>query len=128
LPLAGQCAAAQARQGLLGKPASEWQATNWLNSAPLTLRGLRGKRCSSVGGRRRLPVLRATAPALNEFYRAYHSQGLAVIGFYIINRPNRLKTEAVEQYARKFGFQFPVAIDPGWRTLNDWWLDRGDQQ
>jgi peroxiredoxin len=34
----------------------------------------------------------------------------------------------VEQYARNFGFKFPVAIDPGWRTLNDWWLDRGDQQ
>ena len=129
LPLAGQCAAASAGQALLGKPAPEWQATNWLNTAPLTLRDLRGKvvlvRWWTAPD---CPYCAATAPALNEFFRAYHSQGLEVIGFYHHKSSEPLKPEAVEQYARNFGFKFPVAIDPGWRTLNEWWLDRGVQQ
>ncbi len=129
LPLAGQGAPALARQALVGKPATEWQATNWLNTVPLTLRDLRGKvvlvRWWTAPD---CPYCAATAPALNEFFRAYHSQGLEVIGFYHHKSSEPLKPEAVEQYARNFGFKFPVAIDPGWRTLNDWWLDRGDQQ
>ena len=129
LPLAGRCAAASMGPTLLGKPAPEWQATNWINTAPLTLRELRGKvvlvRWWTAPD---CPYCVATAPALNEFYGAYHSQGLEVIGFYHHKSSEPLKAEAVEQYARNFGFMFPVAIDSGWRTLNDWWLDRGDQQ
>ena len=31
----------------------------------------------------------------------------------------------VKEYADGFGFKFPVAIDPDWKTLHRWWLDRG---
>src|SRR5260370_11702308 len=113
LPLAGQAAPALARKTLVGKPATEWQATNWLNTAPLTLRDLRGKvvlvRWWTAPD---CPYCAATAPALNEFYRAYQSQGLEVIGFYHHKSSEPLKPEAVERYTRNFGFNFPVATHP----------------
>jgi hypothetical protein len=28
----------------------------------------------------------------------------------------------VERAAKKIGFEFPVAIDPEWRTIKSWWL------
>jgi peroxiredoxin len=36
---------------------------------------------------------------------------------------NGADPEAVATYAEELGFEFPVAIDPGWRTLRAWWLD-----
>src|SRR5438445_7093931 len=127
LSLAGQGAAAQARQTRLGKAASEWQATNWLNTAPLTLRDLRGKvvlvRWWTAPD---CPYCAATAPALNEFDAVYRDRGLAVIGFYHHKGDAPLRAKVVEEFVRKFGFKFPVAIDPDWRTLKQWWLDSGD--
>ena len=29
----------------------------------------------------------------------------------------------MRDWARGYGFQFPVAIDRDWRTLRRWWLD-----
>jgi len=37
--------------------------------------------------------------------------------------PSPLDPAQVKAFARDFGFQFPVAIDPNWQTLNRWWLD-----
>jgi len=30
----------------------------------------------------------------------------------------------VKGYLDNYEFRFPVAIDPDWKTLNRWWLDR----
>ena len=49
-------------------------------------------------------------------------RGLEVVGFYHHKSDDRLRVEDVKKYARKFGFKFPVAIDPDWRTLRRWWL------
>ena len=96
----------------------------WLHSNPLELSGLRGKvilvRFWTAPG---CPFCAASAPALNEFYEKYHDEGLEVIGFYHHKSPEPLKVEEVEQYAGKFGFEFPVAVDYDWNTLRNWWLD-----
>jgi len=109
---------------LIGAPAPEWQVANWLNSAPLHLRDLRGKvvliRWWTAPD---CPYCQATAPALNEFYKKYHSRGLEVVGFYHHKSNEPLDVDAVKEFARSFGFQFPVAIDPDWKTLHRWWLD-----
>jgi len=73
------------------------------------------------------PYCKATAPALNEFYREYRGRGLEVIGFYHHKSDGPLRVEEVKKYSRQFGFKFPVAIDPEWRTLKQWWLDTGDR-
>ena len=31
-------------------------------------------------------------------------------------------------HARRLGFQFPIAVDPQWRTLESWWLKNRDER
>ena len=113
----------------LGQPAPEWQLTNWLHSAPLTLKQLQGKvvlvRWWTAP---QCPYCRATAPALNEFHSSYRDKGLRVIGVYHHKAAAPLDPQAVKDFAAQFGFQFPVAIDPEWRTLRRWWLDHDDRR
>lgn len=101
---------------LLNQPASSWTVTNWINSPPLELQNLRGKvvllRWWTAP---ECPFCRATAPALNEFNSSYSKRGLQVID-----------VSDVKKYAGNFDFKFPVAIDPDWKTLRAWWLDRGE--
>ena len=110
---------------LLGRKAPEFRVTHWLNSPPLTMKALAGKvvlvrwwtapHCQFCA---------ATAPALNEFHDSFGEQGLQVIGLYHHKAPGPLDPSAVPEFVRKFGFKFPVAIDPEWRTLNAWWLQK----
>jgi peroxiredoxin len=114
---------------LLGSKAADWHLTDWINSKPLTLKGQRGKvllvRWWTGDG---CPFCAATAPALKEFHGKYASRGLVVIGIYHHKARGPLKTEKVKQSVKGFGFQFPVAIDPEWRTLKRWWLKGSDRK
>jgi hypothetical protein len=42
---------------------------------------------------------------------------------YHHKRAEPLTLDAVRATVRDYGFEFPVAIDRDWRTLNRWWLD-----
>jgi thiol-disulfide isomerase/thioredoxin len=114
---------AQADGKLIGSKAKDWELTDWINSRPLALNDLRGKvvlvRWWTGGG---CPFCKATAPALNEFHDKYASQGLVVVGIYHHKSKTPLDVDGVKQLVEDFGFSFPVAIDPGWRTLKRWWL------
>lgn len=127
--LVGRLAVRAAEPGddLLGRPAPEWQAEHWLNSPPLELEDLRGRvvlvRFWTGPG---CPYCRATAPALNTLHERFADRGLTVVGLYHHKSRRPLDPETVHRYARRLGFEFPVAIDPDWRTLRRWWLDRGD--
>ncbi len=116
------------RKSLLQQPAPEWAVTNWSHSAPLRLQDLRGKvvlvRWWTAPD---CPYCRHTAPALNEFHEKYAGRGLQVLGFYHHKGDEPLDVRKVNRYADKFGFKFPIAIDTDWKTLHEWWLDRGDQ-
>ena len=120
------CASLSAASGdsLIGRKAPEWSNAVWLNSAPLQLPQLAGKvvliRWWTAPG---CPYCRATAPALNEFHETYRERGLEVIGFYHHKSPERLDVNEVKEHARRFGFKFPIAIDPEWQTLKQWWLN-----
>lgn len=115
-------------ESLLGSPAPEWRLTHWLNSPPLKLAELRGKvvlvRWWTAPG---CPYCSATAPALQEFQRKYSDDGLEIIAIYHHKAKTPLDPKNVARFARKYGFDFPVAIDPDWQTLRHWWLDREDQ-
>ncbi|MBI3875311.1 MAG: TlpA family protein disulfide reductase, partial [Verrucomicrobia bacterium] len=116
--------AADPADKLLGTRPPEWQLTNWLNSTPLKLADLRGKvvlvRWWTAP---QCPYCRATAPALNEFRESFGAKGLVIVGAYHHKAPTKLDPKKVAQQAADFGFKFPVAIDPDWRTLQRWWLD-----
>jgi peroxiredoxin len=116
------------REALIGTRPPEWTVTNWLNSEPLHLGDLRGKvvlvRWWTAPG---CPYCKATAPALNEFHELYSDQGLKVVGIYHHKDKTPLRLENVKKQAQKYGFEFPIAIDPDWRTLRQWWLGKTDE-
>jgi peroxiredoxin len=122
-----QLLAANENVSLLGRAAPAWQDPMWLDSVPRDLSNFRGKvvliRWWTAPG---CPYCRATAPALNEFFQTYRPQGLEVIGLYHHKSAEPLELDAVREHARQLGFKFPIAVDPGWRTLKEWWLNGGD--
>src|SRR6185312_4361512 len=111
---------------LIGTPAPEWNNQQWINSPPLRITDLKGKVIlvrffmdSSC------PFCRASAPYLNEFFNAFKDQGLIVIGMYTPKpSPMDVPIEEVRKYVKDYEFQFPVALDNDWATLNKFWLDR----
>jgi thiol-disulfide isomerase/thioredoxin len=109
---------------VVGKPARPWDAGAWFNSPPLDLADLRGKvvvvrwfmspSC---------PLCSATAPSLVLLDQRYRDRGLSVVGMYHHKDPEPLDLEKVRGYVAHFGYTFPVAVDPDWRTLRRWWSD-----
>jgi thiol-disulfide isomerase/thioredoxin len=122
----GNAAAAEGDE-LLGARPPEWTAEHWLSSEPLSLGDLRGRVVLvRFWTGPECPYCRASAPALNEWHERYADEGLTVVALY--HHKGRggadgADPEAVAAYAEELGFEFPVAIDPGWRTLHAWWLD-----
>jgi hypothetical protein len=110
---------------MIGQPAPSWVHRGWVNSAPLEARQLRG----------RVVLLRffsdqpVGAPAVVELYQQYQEQGLAAIGFYVPQpMPTTTEREYVGDLASSVGFDFPVAMDSGWETVNKYWLNRADAE
>jgi len=121
----GSAPATRAADKLIGTKAPDWEVTGWINSKPLALKDLAGNvvlvRWWTAPG---CPFCAATAPSLNEFHAQYKDKGLVVVGFYHHKSATPLDPARVKRSAEKFGFKFPVAIDPDWQTLQRWWLDR----
>lgn len=127
--VASLSAAPLGEEKLIGTKPPEWQVADWLNSKPLTLKDLSGKVVLVRWWTAPFcPLCSETAPALNEFHEKHKDQGLVVIGFYHHKSPLPLDKAHVEHYAKKYGFQFPVATDPDWQTLRRWWLDGGERE
>jgi peroxiredoxin len=111
---------------LIGTPAPDWNNQQWINSPPLRISDLKGKVIlvrffmdSSC------PFCRASAPYLNELYSAFKNKGLIVVGMYTPKpSPMNVPIEDVRKYVKDYGFEFPVALDNDWATLNKFWLDR----
>jgi hypothetical protein len=53
---------------------------------------------------------------------------VVVVGLYHHKSDAPLDPAAVRRSAEKFGFRFPVAVDPRWRTLRRWWLGGSDRK
>jgi thiol-disulfide isomerase/thioredoxin len=112
---------AQPGADLLGVIPPEWEAEHWLNSHPLRLSELRGNVVLVRWWTAGCPYCEATAPALRDFDRAYKPRGLVVVGMYHHKDEGVLDYGVVETTASKYGFTFPIAVDPEWKTLNRWW-------
>jgi peroxiredoxin len=120
--------AEKAGTDLLGTTPPEWDSEHWLNSPPLQLSSLRGKVVLVRWWTAGCPYCSASAPALREFDRAYRDRGLVVVGMYHHKESGPLDYAVVDRTAAKYGFTFPVAIDPDWRTLDRWWAPKTKQR
>ena len=127
--VASCCAATAKDSKLIGHQPPEWTVTNWIHSKPLRLEDLRGSvvliRWWTAPD---CPYCKASAPALQNLHKAYGARGLRVLGFYHHKGSDGLDARKVEAYADNLGFDFPVAIDYGWKTLNSWWLNSSNHK
>jgi peroxiredoxin len=115
-----RAAAKPALESLVGTKPAEWQADRWLNSPPLHLSQLRGKVVLVRWWTASCPYCSASAPALRTFDERYGRRGLVVVGMYHHKDEGPFDPRVYEQTSRKYGFKFPLAVDPDWRTLKSW--------
>jgi peroxiredoxin len=109
---------------LIGTTPPEWNAERWLGSPPRTLASLRGSVVLVRWWTAGCPFCSATAPALRTFHQTYGPRGLQVIGMYHHKEETPFDPAVYEQTAKKYGFTFPVAFDPDWKTLGSWMRDK----
>jgi peroxiredoxin len=112
-------------QEMIGRLAPELVHDGWANSQPVAMEQLIGK----------VVLLRffgdqpAGAAAVRELIRTYQPQGLTAVGVYVPSpMPTATEKEYVRRMAISLGFNFPVAVDSGWETVNRYWLNRADAE
>jgi len=105
---------------LEGTRPPEWQPELWMNSPPLRLADLRGKVVLVRWWTAGCPFCSASAPALRKFDKDYGPKGLVVVGMYHHKDDGPFDPSVYRDTAKRYGFTFPLAFDPGWRTLKSW--------
>lgn len=105
---------------LYGTTPPAWQVDRWINSAPRSLESLRGKVVLVRWWTAGCPFCSASAPALRTFHKDYGPKGLVVIGMYHHKDDGPFDPAVYEATANKYGFTFPLAFDPEWKTLHSW--------
>ena len=93
---------AQQEIQLVGKPAPEISAKYWLNSNPLTLKGLQGKIAVVEFWATWCPPCRQSIPHLIELSKKYASQGVVFMG--LTDEPR----EKVEPFAKQLNMTYAV--------------------
>jgi peroxiredoxin len=108
---------------LVGSTPPAWQAERWINSPPLALAELRGSVVLVRWWTAGCPFCAATAPALRAYQQTYADRGLRIVGMYHHKESAPFDPAVYEQTAKRYGFTFPIAFDPSWRTLESWLRD-----
>jgi peroxiredoxin len=119
-PASAAPSAEEAGRALIGTVPGEWQPDFWLNSPPLRLADLRGKVILVRWWTAGCPYCAATAPSLRALDDKYRARGLVVVGMYHHKDDGPFDPKVYAETAKKYGFTFPLAVDPDWRTLKSW--------
>ncbi len=90
----------------------------WLNSPPLTLKGLRGKVVLVDFWEYTCVNCIRTFPYLLEWDRRYRSKGLVIIGVHTPEFEFAKQVENVHRAAVGFGFKYPLAVDSDYKIWN----------
>jgi peroxiredoxin len=109
-----------AAASLVGTRPPEWQATLWMNTPPMRLGDLRGKVVLVRWWTAGCPFCAASAPALRKLDKSYRARGVVVVGMYHHKDEGAFDPAVYRATAKKYGFDFPLAVDPDWRTLKSW--------
>ena len=68
------------------------------------------------------PFCANTASSLVEFHNNYKDKGLVVLGIHHPKSEKAKDVELVKKRGRGFGFEFQIAQDNDWKTINSYWL------
>ena len=98
VPAAGPAAAG----ALVGTEAPEIQAAYWINSEPLTLKGLRGHVVVVEFWATWCPPCRQTIPHLIELHKQYAGKGVVIVS--LTDEPK----ETVEPFVKEMGMTYAV--------------------
>lgn len=92
--------------------------TNWINSPPLTMSGLRGKVVLVDFWTYSCINCIRSVPYVEKWYQTYHNQGLEIVG---VNTPEfafEHDPANVAAAVTRFGITYPVALDNNYDTWN----------
>lgn len=96
--------------------APEWTTTDWFNSKPLTLKGLRG-RVVVIGTFQMLcPGCVSTGlPQLQRVHEAFDSKDVTVVGLHTVFEHHAAMTPvSLDAFIHEYRLGFPIAVDaPG---------------
>jgi thiol-disulfide isomerase/thioredoxin len=103
-----------------GLKAPEIEVTGWLNSQPLRLKDLRDRVVLlNIWDYTCLNCIRGL-PHLSEWHRRYGRFGLTVIGIHCPEFDFARDRRNVERGVRRFGIEYPVALDNDYRVWNSY--------
>ena len=101
------------------------QATDWLNTKPLTVGSLRGRPVLIEFWAFECSNCLATEPWVRAIASRYREQGLVVIGVHTPELPHEHDPQAVSTAVRRLGITYPIMLDTDyryWRALgNHYW-------
>jgi cytochrome c biogenesis protein CcdA/thiol-disulfide isomerase/thioredoxin len=92
--------------------------TDWLNTQPLTLAGLRGKVVLIDFWTYSCINCQRTLPHVESWYSAYHQAGLEIIGVHTPEFAFEHDTSNIKAQARSLGVKYPIAVDNNYATWN----------
>jgi cytochrome c biogenesis protein CcdA/thiol-disulfide isomerase/thioredoxin len=92
--------------------------TDWLNSSPLTLAGLRGKVVLIDFWTYSCVNCQRTLPHVESWYQTYHRAGLEIIGVHTPEFAFEHDVANIRAQAQALGVKYPVAVDNGYATWN----------
>jgi peroxiredoxin len=109
-------------QELLGSLAPEFRGLSWVQGGPIRLQQQRGKVVLIRFWLAGCPLCENSAAALNFLDKKYGKAGLVVIGIHHPKSEAVKSAEVVLDAAHKLGFNFAIAQDNDWQTINALWL------
>jgi len=122
MPIPSPTASGQTNYG----PAPEFTGiTGWLNSAPLTMAGLRGKVVLIDFWTYSCINCIRTLPYVTKWYDTYHDKGFVVVGVHTPEFTFEQDANNVKDAIARFGIHYPVAQDNDYATWkayqNEYW-------
>ncbi|EGP09062.1 thioredoxin family protein [Afipia clevelandensis] len=94
--------------------------TNWQNSGPLTIAGLRGKVVLVNFWTYGCVNCVNTLPHVTQLYAKYKDKGLVIVGVHTPEFPFERSTSNVQAALKRHGITYPVAQDNNSATWNAW--------
>jgi peroxiredoxin len=96
----------------------------WLDGRKRSLASLAGQVVLIRSFTDTCPYCVASVPSLESLHRGYAERGLVVLGVYHPKPPRPVASDEVARFARSLGATFPIGLDPDWRLVESWWLER----